>query len=416
MPETAPRSLGPTGWAVYLGCSWTWCIGMFLPALLIRDLGLWGYVVFAVPNVLGAAAMGWVLKSPESSRRLVEDHKHAAVLFSQVTLLFHLYWFAWLGKWTLDHTDWPVWVWFLLLALPIAAQLILRKIQDPKKSQIYAMGTWLISASLLLTLAFTDSIKPTASETLQRVPFSMDVVWLLPASVFGFAFCPYLDLTFHHARHSCKTRQQSRIAFGLGFGVFFFSMIVLTVLYAGAIGVLTTPGTDVIPYIVTWVGVLLALHIGYQLLFTWSVHAAQLETHQQVKKGPYGWFHAIALCVALLGLAIMGKSPELLAGPAKYLQMTWGEIIYRAFLTFYGLIFPTYVYLNIWNIRGRCLRTRTPRSLRVTLVAIAIASPFFFMGFFVRDERYIPAGVAILLLAKLFTGSDARPAPLTQPA
>ena len=38
------------------------------------------------------------------------------------------------------------------------------------------------------------------------------------------------------------------------------------------------------------------------------------------------------------------------------------------------------------------------------------------MGFFVRDERYIPAGVAILILAKLFTGSPDRPAPLTQPA
>ncbi|MFI4873018.1 MAG: hypothetical protein ACIARQ_14475, partial [Phycisphaerales bacterium JB061] len=82
----------------------------------------------------------------------------------------------------------------------------------------------------------------------------------------------------------------------------------------------------------------------------------------------------------------------------------------------YGLIFPTYVYLNIWNVRGRCLRTRTSRSTLVTVIAIVLASPFFFMGFFVRDERYIPAGVAILILAKLFTGSPDRPAPLTQPA
>ena len=55
------------GWAAYLACSWTWCIGMFLPVLLVRDYGVWGWIVFAVPNVLGAAAMGWVLRSAEVS-------------------------------------------------------------------------------------------------------------------------------------------------------------------------------------------------------------------------------------------------------------------------------------------------------------------------------------------------------------
>lgn len=51
------------GWAAYLACSWTWCIGMFLPVLLVRDYGVWGFVVFAVPNVVGAGAMGWVLSA-----------------------------------------------------------------------------------------------------------------------------------------------------------------------------------------------------------------------------------------------------------------------------------------------------------------------------------------------------------------
>ncbi|HTL30770.1 MAG TPA: hypothetical protein VL282_16180, partial [Tepidisphaeraceae bacterium] len=35
------------GWAIYLGMSWTWCIGMFLPVLLVRDYGFWGWLVFA---------------------------------------------------------------------------------------------------------------------------------------------------------------------------------------------------------------------------------------------------------------------------------------------------------------------------------------------------------------------------------
>ena len=43
-------------WAIYLGASWTWCIGMFLPVLLVREYGAWAWVVFAVPNVISCAA------------------------------------------------------------------------------------------------------------------------------------------------------------------------------------------------------------------------------------------------------------------------------------------------------------------------------------------------------------------------
>ena len=66
-------------WAIYLASSWTWCIGMFLPVLLVRDYGIWGWIVFAVPNVLGAAAMGWVLRSRSSSRHILIAHarRHA---------------------------------------------------------------------------------------------------------------------------------------------------------------------------------------------------------------------------------------------------------------------------------------------------------------------------------------------------
>ena len=47
----APSWMNTLGWAAYLGMSWTWCIGMFLPVLLIRDYGIWGFVVFAVPTL-----------------------------------------------------------------------------------------------------------------------------------------------------------------------------------------------------------------------------------------------------------------------------------------------------------------------------------------------------------------------------
>ncbi|MBV8780683.1 MAG: hypothetical protein JO353_04735, partial [Phycisphaerae bacterium] len=61
-PDAMPAPHGHwLGWAIFLGVSWTWCIGMYLPVLLVRDYGFWGWVVFAIPNVVGAAAMGWTI-------------------------------------------------------------------------------------------------------------------------------------------------------------------------------------------------------------------------------------------------------------------------------------------------------------------------------------------------------------------
>ena len=82
--------LATLGWAVFLGMSWTWCIGMFLPVLMVRDFGFRGWVVFAVPNVVGAAAMGRVLRDAGASERVVATHPTACAAFSAVTILFQV--------------------------------------------------------------------------------------------------------------------------------------------------------------------------------------------------------------------------------------------------------------------------------------------------------------------------------------
>src|SRR4029079_12427203 len=87
--------LGVLGWAAYLACSWTWCIGMFLPVLLVRDYGIWGVVVFAVPHVVGAGAIGRVLRSRASAARVLASHKKACVAFSIVTVLFQAFFYGW---------------------------------------------------------------------------------------------------------------------------------------------------------------------------------------------------------------------------------------------------------------------------------------------------------------------------------
>src|SRR5688572_14414344 len=83
------------GWAIFLGMSWTWCIGMFLPVLLVRDYGIWGWVVFAIPNVIGAAAMGWTVRDRDQSVRQTQAHAVAMTMFSIVTIVFQFYFGAW---------------------------------------------------------------------------------------------------------------------------------------------------------------------------------------------------------------------------------------------------------------------------------------------------------------------------------
>ena len=54
-----PRTWTATaGWGLFCACSWTWCIGMFLPVILIRDLGGAGFLAFAIPNLFGFGLAG----------------------------------------------------------------------------------------------------------------------------------------------------------------------------------------------------------------------------------------------------------------------------------------------------------------------------------------------------------------------
>ena len=106
------------GWALFLGMSWTWCIGMFMPVLMVREWGFWGWVVFTAPNVVGAAAMGWVLRDAAASRRLVGDHLTACSAFSAVTIIFQLSFAGWIVVALVGH-----WGGIVLLGVMLAASI-----------------------------------------------------------------------------------------------------------------------------------------------------------------------------------------------------------------------------------------------------------------------------------------------------
>ena len=89
------KSLNVFGWGVYCAVSWTWCIGMFLPIIMLARFGWAGFWVFAIPNVIGCAAFGYVLSTRASSQRIIEKHGVAATWFSVVTIAYHKFFIAW---------------------------------------------------------------------------------------------------------------------------------------------------------------------------------------------------------------------------------------------------------------------------------------------------------------------------------
>src|SRR5882762_7153602 len=126
-------------WAFFLACSWTWCIGMFMPVLLVRNWGIWAWVVFAVPNVLGAAAMGFVIRSRQSSEDILINHRTAIGTFSLITIAFHLYFVYWfvaqrlMGPW--------------LLVIPVGAFFLFWSTSrtSPQADPLMAIIVWVLS-------------------------------------------------------------------------------------------------------------------------------------------------------------------------------------------------------------------------------------------------------------------------------
>ena len=93
---------------------------MYLPVILLRELGWPGLLVFAVPNVLGAAAFGYVLGGRLRSDALLARHEPAARWFSIIAIAYHAYFAAFLTTILAPagHAPWPG-----LIALPTFGSL-----------------------------------------------------------------------------------------------------------------------------------------------------------------------------------------------------------------------------------------------------------------------------------------------------
>ena len=78
--------------------------------------------------------------------------------------------------------------------------------------------------------------------------------------------------------------------------------------------------------------------------------------------------------------------------------MSNGELIYRIFLGFYGLVFPAYVWICMI---GSSERTPDRNRLIAFAVAVMLALPFFYLGFIQGWMIWLLPGLAIVLLARV---------------
>jgi hypothetical protein len=231
-----------------------------------------------------------------------------------------------------------------------------------------------IIAALILFHASHGTVIPRLPPT---VPGNSDIIWLTMVCVFGLAFSPYLDLTFHAARQATSPGE-GRVAFAIGFGVIFAAALLFTVAYSSWLFV-PNFGPVLLPlgfYLLAQSILKLVLH----------GHASGLSVLKQVA--------FVFIASELIVLTQRGL-------PQAYHGLEMFEVGYRLFMSFYGLFFPAYVWICIFG----------KKNWRVWLAAVLVAAPMYWMGFIERQMIWLLPGVAVPFFAGLRLFNRATPTP-----
>lgn len=386
----------PIGWALYLGVSWTWVIGMLLPALLVRDYGLWGYLAFLLPNVLGAAGMGWLL-SRDGARRILETHAPMVAAFGVATVAFHAFVAAWLLRLPAFGTaPLPVLVVTMGLALFLARRM-------GEKGLFIAAGLgWMVSIGVAMWGVRQPEARAMAETYLSRDQW-LGLAAFTPAAALGFLASPYLDPTFLQARAALPDRP-AKVAFGFGFGVVFLAMVLFSLAYSRLI--LPAFGGPKLDLPRLW-ALAFSIHLPVQMGLTMAWHGRAVAARGR------RWTVAllVAAAVALL-LGVLTHIPVQTPGAATaqpLLPAIAGqaapEWLYRSFLLLYGTVFPAYVVLCMWPTK----QPADPRLLRGAFLFCAAGMYPLAWGAFVTGRPILVVPCALLLAVGRMLVSVARP-------
>jgi hypothetical protein len=359
---------------------------MWLPVYLCQEFGWPGWVAFIVPNCIGAAAVGVVLRSRADSERM--EAKHPAVMrwFSIVTVAFHVVFLVAVFPPALEAIGMRsagIGSWYALAFIAVLLAAFAINLETRRWLQV-AAGVYIASmACLILTVQFGEPgtlAIPTDSGPgkLQGLAAAFPVIAL------GFLLCPMLDLTFHRVRRETEGRAGS-YAFILAFVLAFPPLVGFTLLYAGGYQNRLFHGFVV-------------LHILLQSSFTIGVHLRELVArYHWLEGGPRTvWYRRplvarvlpeIALAVFVLAVLFTYKTDPL---------FRFHRQLYELFMSMYGLVFPAYVWIVMIE-RGLPMRPR----VIAWLVACAIAAPMYWVGYIQQHYVWLLPGVGVVLVAPL---------------
>ena len=417
------------GWAAFLGTSWTWVIGMVLPALLVRDMGNAGFLAFARPNCIGAAAMGTILTA-KKARGLPKHHMGMILVFSIVTVAYHFY----IAGYLLPNLLGPLSLVLFAVSGITGSAFVIR--WKDRGAMIFSMIAWVISISCFLVAI---CMPETAAFSIfkERPLLDSSYTWFfLPASIGGFLLCPYLDATFIRAR--ARTKKVSGIlAFKIGFFVFFALMVVFTVAYGHEL--LTAFAGDDHRLVGVW-AVILLIHIPLQMGLTVAWHCREIVAavhygfQERIIKLKHidcdhcamlsknflrsGLVSAVVGCgllfflIFLLGLLLKGISFEWFRDFKVTNQIedlyeaykvekfiSAGEVGYRCILIFYGTLFPAYVLIMMVPPFVKTNANRPWWSLGITVLLSSITA---YIGFIHYQGWAIAATLGLIFLGRLW--------------
>ena len=384
-PATTGGIAATFGWGVYCACSWTWCIGMFLPIILLGRFGWAGFWAFAIPNLIGCVGFGYLFTA-EQSRRFATVHIGPIRWFSLATIAFQIFFVGWsTGSFVLaapiptdaesagagaasDLLAWPVLGAILTwtagaAALSARGDLFWRWLA----TIIAATSGVLFAITFNRVGGFPDVAAPTNAAP---------VVGIVPLMAMGFLACPILDATFHRARQQSPSRH-SFLVFGLVFA--------MMLAFAATTFDPMNPAS-VIPVVMP----VIVAQWTLQLLFTIGAHLREVTTLPAGRIGQSLPIYAAIACGALLGMPGIA-----------------GEETYLMLLGLYAIPFPMYAIAA--GVRGFDQPLPHRWVLVILLVSLA-SSPLAWLGFIENQTWFLLPAAALTAIAGWVIGRLSRPA------
>ncbi len=372
--------------AIYLACSWTWVIGMFLPVLQVRDYGWPGYVVFLVPNCVGAMSIGFLLKSgwgEGGAGAFLRKHGHAVALFSAVTVLFHLYFLGGIAQeigQTFVPGVMPGGAWAAVVVIALGNLWI----GGMRTGGWWARAVVVLGVSgLAVWLAYwTTGGHAYALPRTHGTKGYTAMALAGPAIVFGFLMCPYLDVSFLRTRAE-ESARVGRLAFVLSFALFFPALVLFTLAYSEAFN--GGAGMN------NW----FYLHMAVQASFTIGVH---LREQRAVWRGTSKWVDE----TNRRGVVFWQRAVWLAAGPAIVVgamawEQGWFRFGYESILSMYGFVLPGYVWSRwVWG------RMVGGGGVGAWLASVGVATPGFAYGYLMGEHFWMAMGVAVVVFGPVF--------------